>query len=310
VSKLPFVVVGEALVDIVVPQEGETSHAVGGSPMNVAVGLARLDIPSLLITRIGDDEHGRWIADHVRSSGADLAPTSVVAASTTSTATARLDEHNAATYEFDLVWDLEHHTLPEARGLHIGSLGASLLPGRHAVVDLLRQADQDDVFVSYDPNIRTAFVEDPDLAWREVLELAALSQLVKISDEDLNVMRPGVDVDSLARELLAGDQTELVIVTHGPGGAAAYAEGFFTSVPAPKVDVVDTVGAGDSFMAAALAILCDWDLPDDGPGALTALDEDHVRVLLHGSMVAAAVTCSRRGANPPTRRELPTTWPG
>ena len=81
-SKLPFVVVGEALVDIVVPQEGETSHAVGGSPMNVAVGLARLDIPSLLITRIGDDEHGRWIADHVRSSGADLAPTSVVAAST------------------------------------------------------------------------------------------------------------------------------------------------------------------------------------------------------------------------------------
>lgn len=308
-TRLPFVVVGEALVDIVVPEAGEVSHAVGGSPMNVAVGLARLDVPSLLITRIGDDEHGRWVADHVRGSGAQLTESSVVPASRTSTATARLDAENAATYEFDLVWDLDHHTLPDARALHVGSLGASLLPGRHAVTDLVRQANEAELLVSYDPNIRPAFVTDAAETWREVVELGARCRLVKISDEDLETLRPGRSVESLARELLAGSETELVIVTHGPHGASAYAEGLSTMVPAPRVDVVDTVGAGDSFMAAALAILSDWDLPEDGAGSLAALDEDHVRLLLGGSMAAAAITCSRRGANPPTRQELPPTWP-
>lgn len=308
-DQLPFVVVGEALVDIVVPVSGETTHAVGGSPMNVAVGLARLDVPALLITRIGDDDHGRWVADHVRESGAELAATSVVPQSRTSTATARLDSGNTASYEFDLVWDLDHHTLPDAQALHVGSLGASLLPGRNAVLDLVRQADEAELLVSYDPNIRPAFVEDAAATWRQVVQMAGLSRLVKISDEDLGVLRPGERADGLARELLAGPNTELVIVTHGPDGAAAYADGFSTTVPAPRVDVVDTVGAGDSFMAAALAILADWQLPEDGQGSLAALDEDHVRLLLGGSMAAAAVTCSRRGANPPTRQELPPTWP-
>jgi fructokinase len=307
--QLPFVVVGEALVDIVVPESGETSQAVGGSPMNVAVGLARLEVPSLLITRIGDDDHGRWVADHVRDSGAELAATSVVPDSQTSTATARLDSENAATYEFNLVWDLDHHTLPDARALHVGSLGASLLPGRQAVLDLVRQANEAELLVSYDPNIRPAFVTDAAQTWREVTELASLSRLVKISDEDLEALRPSESVESLARELLAGAQTELVIVTHGPDGASAYAEGFGFMVPAPRVDVVDTVGAGDSFMAATLAILSDWGMPEDGQGSLSALDEDHVRLLLGGAMAASAVTCSRRGANPPTRQELPSTWP-
>jgi fructokinase len=309
VAQLPFVVVGEALVDIVVPESGETSHAVGGSPMNVAVGLARLDVPALLITRIGDDEHGRWVSDHVRDSGAELAPSSVVPESQTSTATARLDSENAASYEFNLVWDLDHHTLPEARALHVGSLGASLLPGRQSVVDLVRQANEAELLVSYDPNIRPAFVTDADETWREVTELAALSRLVKISDEDLEVLRPSESVEALARELLAGAQTELVIVTHGPHGASAYAEGYEVMVPTPQVDVVDTVGAGDSFMAATLALLSDWGMPEDGQGSLSALDEDHVRLLLSGAMAASAVTCSRRGANPPTRQELPPTWP-
>lgn len=309
-TTLPFVVVGEALVDIVVPVEGETTEAVGGSPMNVAVGLARLDVPSLLITRVGEDDHGQWVSEHVRSSGADISDSSVVPGSRTSTATARLDEENAASYEFELVWDLEHHQLPDALALHVGSLGASLLPGRHAVVDLVRQADESEVFVSYDPNIRPAFVTDAAQAWRDVAEIANLARLVKISDEDLEVLRPGEDQLELARELLTGDQTELVIVTRGGQGAMACSRDFSVELPAPRVEVVDTVGAGDSFMAAALAILSDWELPSSGAGSLAALGEDPVRTLLGGAMTAAAVTCSRRGANPPTRRELPPTWPG
>lgn len=308
-SVLPFVVVGESLVDVVVPVEGQVSHAVGGSPMNVAVGLARLEVPVLLITRIGDDEHGRWVSEHVQSSGVQLASSSVVPGSRTSTATARLDQDNVAAYEFDLVWDLERHQLPDAVALHVGSLGASLLPGRHAVLDLVRQAHESDVFVSYDPNVRPAFVEDRDETWREVAEVAARSRLVKASEEDFQVLRAGESLDDVAQELLLAGDTELVIVTRGKEGAIAFTEGSRVELAAPRVAVVDTVGAGDSFMAATLAILDDWDLPKAGPGSLTALDTDHVRELLNGAMTAAAVTCSRRGANPPTRRELPPTWP-
>ncbi len=308
-TTLPFVVVGEALVDIVVPVEGETTEAVGGSPMNVAVGLARLDVLSLLITRVGDDDHGQWVSEHVRSSGAGISDTSVVPGSRTSTATARLDEENAASYEFELVWDLEHHTLPDALALHVGSLGASLLPGRHAVVDLVRQADESELFVSYDPNIRPAFVTDPAEAWRDVAEIASLSRLVKISDEDLHVMRPGEDLVQLAQELLSGQETELVIITRGGEGSLACSRNFTVEAPAPRIEVVDTVGAGDSFMAATLAILSDWELPSAGAGSLAALGEDPVRTLLGGAMTAAGITCSRRGANPPTRQELPPTWP-
>lgn len=307
-SRLPFVVVGEALVDVVVPSVGEPEAAVGGSPLNVAVGLARLEVPVLLVTRVGDDEHGGWVVDHVRSSGAEVSAGSVVPGTRTSTATARLGEDGAARYEFDLVWDLAHHTLPEASAVHVGSLGAILPPGRASVFDLVRQAGDRELFVSYDPNIRPAFVTDPAATWREVTELAARCRLVKVSDEDLATLRPGAPVDDVARELLRGD-TELVVVTRGAEGASAYLPGFDVHEPALPTEVVDTVGAGDSFMAGLLAVLDEWEVPSDGPGALDALDEDRVRLLLRGALAVAATTCSRRGANPPTRRELPTTWP-
>lgn len=306
-----FVVVGESLVDVVVPVDGGPRHnAVGGSCLNVAVGTARLGVPTVLVTRIGDDELGRLVVDHVLASNVTLAKGSVVPGGKTSTATAHLDAHHAATYEFDLVWDLPVQDLPEGTiGVHVGSLGASLEPGRAAVVDLVRRAADADLFVSYDPNIRPAFLHDPEATWAEVREIAAMAQLVKLSDEDLRLLRPDIPEEDVCRELLAGGSTELVVLTQGPKGAIAFTEGATLPIPAPPTDVVDTVGAGDSFMAAMLAMLCDWGVVAGGAGALRALDDDHVRLLVQGAATAAAVTCSRRGANPPTRPELPPTWP-
>ncbi len=308
-SRLSFVVVGEALVDVVIAEDGTESHAVGGSPMNVAVGLARLDVPSLLITRVGDDENGRAVAAHVRASGVDLLPSAVTPGARTSTATARLDHTHAAAYDFELTWDLPAQRLPDAVGLHVGSLGAVLAPGRDAVLDLVHQATERELFVSYDPNIRPAFLTDPAQAWRDVVAVAACSRLVKLSDEDIGLLRPSDPIESVAVELLAGEDTELVIVTRGGDGAVAFGEGYSVEEATCPVEVVDTVGAGDSFMAATLAILDDWDLLQPGRGRLAALADRRVRTLLGGAMAAAAVTCSRRGANPPTRRELPPTWP-
>ena len=306
-----FLVVGESLVDIVVPADGGPRHdAVGGSCLNVAVGLARLDVPTTLVTRIGEDDFGRLIVDHVRASDVALAEGSVVAGGTTSTATAHLDAQHAATYDFDLVWDLPAQELPaDALGVHVGSLGAALSPGRAAVLDLVRRAADAEKFVSYDANIRPAFLEDREVAWADVLEIAGYARLVKLSDEDLRLLRPDASEEAVCRELLAGANTEVVVLTRGPQGAVAYTEGDTVEVPAPPTDVVDTVGAGDSFMAAMIALLCEWGVVTEGEGALRALDDDRVRLLVQGAAIAAAVTCSRRGANPPTRSELPTTWP-
>jgi fructokinase len=306
-----FVVVGESLVDIVVPADGSArENAVGGSCLNVAVGLARLDVPTTLVTRIGDDELGAMVLDHVRDSDVSLSEGSVVPGGITSTATAYLDEHHAATYEFDLDWKLPSQDLdPDTPGVHVGSLGAVLQPGRGSVLDLVRGAVDAGTFVSYDPNIRPFFLDDPDAAWRDVVELGQGARLLKLSDEDLTLLRPGADAEAVCRELLAGEETELVVLTRGPQGAVGFTDGATVEVAAPPTDVVDTVGAGDSFMAGMLALLYEWGVVSGGQGALSALDDDRVRLLVKGAVTAAAVTCSRRGANPPTRRELPPTWP-
>ena len=308
---MTFLVVGESLVDIVVPSDGGPRHdAVGGSCLNVAVGLARLDVPTTLMTRIGDDRYGEMVVEHVEDSDVTLSPGSVVEGGTTSTATAHLDEQNAATYDFEIVWDLPAQDLPaDVAGVHVGSLGSSLEPGRASVVDLVRRAAEADVFVSYDPNIRPFFLEDRAAAWREVLEIAAGTQLLKLSDEDLRLLRPDDAEDDVCRELLGRGRTELVVLTRGDKGAKAFTSGAVLEVPAPSITVVDTVGAGDSFMAAMLAMLSDWGALAGGEGALAALDDDRVELLVRGAATAAAVTCSRRGANPPTRRELPPAWP-
>ena len=304
-----FVVIGESLVDIVVPVEGERVIAPGGSPLNVAVGLARLEIPTLLVTQLGDDPYGELVARHAVESAVLLAEGSVQPGRRTSTATALLDAGHAATYEFDLTWDIDRQSLPDdAVGVHVGSLGAALRPGRDAVLDLLAQAA--DLFVSFDPNVRPAFVEDPAAAWRDLLEVAALARLVKCSEEDFAALRPGEDEASLAAEILAAPATELLVVTKGGAGASAYRSDARVDVPAPRTTVVDTVGAGDSFMAGLLAVLWDWGLTEAGEeGSLDALDEARVALLLEGAVTAAAVTVARRGANPPTRLELPPTWP-
>ena len=294
-----FVVVGEALVDIVSPVDAPEEVAPGGSPMNVAVGLARLDVPTLLVTEIGDDEYGALVADHVLAGDVVLAAGSVRPGHRTSTATARLDENHAATYEFDLTWDLESLDLPaDAVGLHVGSLGAVLEPGRQAVLALLEEAARRGVFVSFDPNVREAFLPK----WDEVVETARHARVVKLSDEDVAHLRPEAELEQVARELLEGDDTRLVVVTRGAHGATAFTDGATAEVAAPATDVVDTVGAGDSFMSALIAVLLGWGVPDD-------LSPDRLRTLLAAAARAAAVTCSRRGANPPTRRELPPGWP-
>lgn len=298
-------VVGEALVDVL----PDGHEAVGGSPLNVAVALSRLDAPACLVTQLGDDARGRRIADHVTGSGVELETHPL---SRTSTATVRLDAAGVASYDFDLAWTLPGQQLPACDALHVGSLGTLLEPGRDSVLDLVEQAWQRDVFVSYDPNLRPDFITDAEAVRRDVESLAARACLVKLSEEDADVLHPGADPGDIARSLVGVGRTELVVLTRGAGGATAYVEGGPGSgavhVPSPAVAVADTVGAGDTFMAGLLAILFeDGALGSYGPGIPG--DEAGLVRLLSGAAAAAAVTCSRPGAQPPLRSELPAAWP-
>jgi len=302
-----IVVAGEALIDVVVDRDGDSSETPGGSPLNVAVGLARLDIPTTLISQVGHDQRGGLVVDHVTGSGAEIVavPTS---SGRTSVATAHLDEGGAASYEFELEWNLPRQELPPCRALHVGSLGTLLVPGRDSVLDLVEQACAREGFVSYDANLRESFVDDRDRTRREVQALAARCTLVKLSDEDADVLDPGTDPDDFARALLGGERTRIVLLTRGSEGATAFTAKGETSAVPRQVEVVDTVGAGDAFMAATLAQL--WDLDAFGhPGPGLPVVEEEIARLLRGAMEVAAITCERRGANPPRRLELPRGWP-
>ena len=257
-------VVGESLVDVVVPH-GSTGQAAvvrrpGGSPMNVAVGLARLAVPTRLVTRLGDDDDGRLVREHLASSHVALAPGAVDPATTTGVATAHLDADGVASYDFAVTWDLPPTPLPEdCRALHVGSIGAGVHPGRDTVVALAAEAHRDGLPVSFDPNARPAFTPDADVAWQDVLELASLCDLVKLSDEDAAFLQPGREVLDVARAVLERGPA-LVVVTGGGGVATAVTRsGVVVVAESRKVEVADTVGAGDSFMAALVAAT----LPDD-----------------------------------------------
>lgn len=302
-----IVVAGESLIDVVIDADGDTHETVGGSALNVAVALGRLDTPTVLLTQAGLDERGGLVIDHLTASGveAEVAPTE---SGRTSTATARLDATGQARYEFDVEWTLPSQELPPCDALHVGALGTLLDPGRTSVLDLVDQAYALDVAVSFDPNIREAFLEDPDRVWRDVEALAERSRLVKLSEEDVALLLPGADPADIARTLITAERTELVVVTHGARGATAYVDGLDVHVRAPEIDVVDTVGAGDAFAAAMLTVLLESSA-FGGYGAGLPTDEAGLSQMLRASIEVASLTCGRRGAQSPTRQELRPGWP-
>jgi fructokinase len=296
-------VIGEALVDIVSASgRPEVEHA-GGSPANVALGLARLGITTHLLTRIGDDERGRLIRRHLEASGVRLAGGSVTAAAT-STATARLDGEGVASYEFDLDWALPANAdTGDARAVHTGSIAATLGPGGDDVLRLIEGVGGRSL-ISYDPNARPALMGDPRTALERIERIVRAADVVKVSDEDLEWLLPGTDPLQVA-EMWRATGPALVVVTRGGQGAVGVLASGVVEVAAPQIVVADTVGAGDALMAGLLDGL-------DGAGLLRPDRVEDLRSssaadlgpLLEHAVRIAALTCTRPGANPPTREEL------
>jgi fructokinase len=312
----PVLVIGEALVDIVGNGPGSspgrngkngTKATPGGSPANVAVGLARLGLPTELVTRFGTDPYGDQLGAHLFGNGVQLAPGSVEPGFRTSTATATLDAAGVASYQFDITW--EPPALSLTRGcpaVHTGSIATVLEPGAEAIRRFLGSLASEPVTVTLDPNARPTITPDPVSTWTAVRELAALSDLVKLSDEDCEFLRPGLPPDEIAAELLSVDRTRCVVITRGGDGAIGVSRAARIEVPAPAITVVDTVGAGDSFMSALIAGLAARGLL--GAVRLDGLTEQNLGEVVDYAVKAAAITCTRHGADPPTAAEHRATW--
>ncbi|SEG82132.1 fructokinase [Actinacidiphila yanglinensis] len=316
---VPALVIGEALTDVLTGPGGERSEHPGGSPANVALGLGRLGHPVRLATRIGRDRTGRVLREWFDDGGIELLPGSVGDAPT-STATARLGADGTVGYDFDLVWDLAPATIAALHSgppvhLHIGSIAAALPPGADQVLAAAEQSAAG-ATVSYDPNIRPALLGAPERERARVEHLVEVSDLVKASDEDLHWLYPGEDPDTTAARW-ARRGPALVVVTRGSRGARAWWRHGHLDVPAAPIRVVDTVGAGDSFMSALVSGLLRRELLSGGDPSATAATRARLRAATDGrashpdvawalryAVRAAGITCSRAGAAPPTYEEL------
>jgi len=289
-------VIGEALIDIV---NGHVEH-VGGSPLNVAVGLAKLGRDIDFLTHIGDDEPGRRIADYVKSAGAQLVPGST-SASRTPTAAATIADDGSATYTFDLEWQLSG--TPEVGPplfVHTGSIAAVREPGCLAVAALL-DAYRISATVTFDPNVRPSLVVDRDQARERIDHLVERSDIVKASAEDLSWIDPDHEPEWTARSWSASGPA-IVVLTLGDRGALALCPAGEARVAAKSVQVVDTVGAGDAFMVGLLDALWGLDLLGAGRrGALGRIGLDALTAALEAASLSSALTIGRAGADLPDR---------
>ncbi|MFF1386100.1 carbohydrate kinase [Arthrobacter sp. NPDC058288] len=306
-------VIGESLVDIISdPRRSGSTHAgptrehPGGSPLNVSVGVARLGPATNLVTHYADDRYGLMIEEHLHSNGVAVIRGG---SAPTSTATATLNPGGAATYVFDISWDINGASLPALAAVegsvhvHTGSIAAVLPPGDQATLALVKAA-RENATVSYDPNCRPGISPDVAAARAQAEAFVAASDVVKASDEDLSWLYPDRSPEeSLAAWLESGPS--LVALTRGADGPVLMTRSGSVELAAEPITVADTVGAGDSFMAGLICGLAQLDalgaparsrLQDITPGELHALAVYANR--------SAAITCSRPGANPPTSAEL------
>ena len=288
---LDAVVVGEALIDVVTTPNSRVEHP-GGSPANVAFGLGLLGVPTGLLTAIAPDARGTSIENHLHRAGVTLLPGSK---SLTRTATATLGRDGSASYDFDIHWELPP-TRPAyfPRILHTGSIATFLNPGAGAVKALLEQAHKHCI-ITYDPNIRPSLLGSQAEAKAIFEELTSLTDVVKLSDEDARWLYPGKTLEETADHVLrlgAG----LAVITEGAEGSRFTSPAGSITIPAVRATVADTIGAGDSYMAALILGLLTRGTEGFAPAVLEQLGRT--------AATAAAITVQRTGANPPTLAEL------
>jgi fructokinase len=299
-------VIGEALVDLVPGASlGCYQAKPGGSPFNVAIGLARLGHRTTLMARLADNAFGRLLREHASAEGVDLGH-AVHAAEPTTLAVVGLDSTAQASYDFylqgtaDWQWtDAELTRIPrDTIVLHIGSLASWTSPGDQRILAAAARLHRDGrVVISYDPNIRPALLDEPAQARPLIERFVSVAHVVKASREDISWLYPGT-----SQEDVGGGWLDLgalvVVVTDGPRGACLFRAGAAPVYrPGHKVSVVDTIGAGDAFTAGLLGGLSRRGL--HSPDQLVRWPSGPLAEAVEEAVLISALTCERVGADPP-----------
>jgi fructokinase len=315
-----ILVVGEALIDLIGDREQTDKYTsvVGGANANVALALARRGTAQKFLGRLSFDGFGTQIKHRLASNGVDLS-WSIDAKEQTTLAVATIDSSGVASYSFyvngtaDWGWTREElpgvEKLLEAsvQAVQFGCLAMAVGPGNLVLEAWLEElAASSNFTLSHDLNIRSALGFEREVELARVLRVNAYSNLIKASDADIEWLydlAPGSDLDAIALEW-AG-QEKLVVVTRGGDGADAYLAGQKLSVTAPKINLVDTVGAGDTFMANLLTEIGNLDgLGSDPASRFGRLSEKDLFAALDVAAKAAALVCERQGCEPPTEKEV------
>lgn len=301
-------VIGESLVDVIHDPRRPGGPAVhpGGSPLNVAVGCARLDLSTTLVTHYADDPYGQLIDAHLVG---NRVSTIVGGSSPTSTAVATLGADGAADYRFSITWDINGASIPALAAVenslhvHTGSIATALPPGSKAVHGII-EAARGRASISYDPNCRPAISANLAEAREQAEDFVAASDFVKASDEDLAWLYPERTPEETAVAWLSLGPA-FVALTRGAAGPVLRSRNDRNEVPGETVAVADTVGAGDSFMAGLISGLAQLGaLGARNRESLYGLTGQQLQALAAYANRAAAITCSRPGANPPNVAEL------
>jgi fructokinase len=313
-EKVPLVAVaGEVIIDLVPTDADGVFRAVpGGSPANVAVGLHRLGVPTRLVARLAADPMGRRLRRHLTANGIDLGHV-VAAAEPTSLAIVSVEEDGAVGYDFrvegtaDWQWtdnELSDVVDDEVVALHVGSLAMAIEPGASALRRLVDRS-RAEITISFDPNVRPLLMGRREDVVARVERLVAVSDVVKASAEDLAWLFPADTPATVAARWL-GLGPSLVAITLGAEGVLAVGPATpLVQRPGVAVAVVDTVGAGDAFMAALLAGLSHRGLLSRAQtDRLRALEGAELAAILDDAVLAAALTCARAGADPPSAEQL------
>jgi fructokinase len=315
-------VIGEALVDLVVGvaagdvSAGDVAARPGGGPYNTARTLARLGASAVFVGRLSGDGFGRLLRGHLAADGVALGirepsalPTTLAVADLDATGGARYSFYLAGTAAADVDDETLRAGLGSARALHVGTLGLVLEPIASSVERLVAGALPPDMLVMADPNCRPGAIPDRAAYLRRMAGIFARADVVKASVEDLAYLSPGVPPEQAAAGLLA-QGSALVLVTDGPRPARAFLPGIPAgaeiTVDVPRVDVVDTIGAGDAFGGAFLAKWMAAGIGRDElrAGLPTPGTTNAVRDALAFAAQVAALTCARPGADPPYLADL------
>jgi fructokinase len=300
-----ILIAGEALIDLVPVGDGTLAAHPGGGPFNTARALGRLERPVAYLGRISTDRFGAELAGALAADGVRL-DVHVRTDDPTTLALVELDAHGVGQYRFytegtaapGLTEADALGALPAAVGyLHVGTLGLVLEP-MAAALEALAGALSGRALVMVDPNCRPAIIADPPGYRSRLARVLAGADVVKVSEEDLAWLAPGVPAASAARALL-GQGPAVVLLTRGGDGALVLSGEGEQTVSAPPVEVVDTIGAGDAFSGGWLA----W-WSEQGFGRAELADAGAIADATAFACRVAALTCARAGASPPRRAEL------